>query len=182
MYRTSGPCRPVGSIYPSPPASRRSASAAGQASELSADGVLQHLFVLRQIRDQLPQFYALVLELLQAAHVGQQQAVAALLPVEITCLSDPCLAADLHHRHSVGALLQDERLLRVRTEGPRSENFDAFIVFHSARPRAGYAENSRVKRSNLVASHQGSSPRPSPEMGRRGHLTNTVASDVFLWR
>jgi putative transposase len=35
-----------------------------------------------------------------------------------------------------------------------SENFDAFIVFHSSRPRPGYAENSSLKRSSLMVPHQ----------------------------
>ena len=40
--RTSGPCRPVGSICPSPTASRRSACASGQASESRPHHVLLH--------------------------------------------------------------------------------------------------------------------------------------------
>lgn len=35
-----------------------------------------------------------------------------------------------------------------------SENVDAFIVFHSPRPRAGGVENSSFKRSSLAVSHQ----------------------------
>ena len=67
-----------------------------------------------QIGDHLPQLRVLVLELLQPAHLGRQQAVVSLLPIEIGRLTDPCLPADLSHRHSVRTLLQNERFLGVR--------------------------------------------------------------------
>jgi len=48
------------------------------------------------------------------SHLPAHAAAAFLLPVEIGRLADPCLAADLSHRRSFLALLDDERLLRVR--------------------------------------------------------------------
>ena len=53
-------------------------------------------------------------ELLQPLHLGRQQTGILLLPVEIGRLADPRLAADLRNRPPVFALLDDERLLRVR--------------------------------------------------------------------
>jgi hypothetical protein len=50
----------------------------------------------------------------QPPHLGQQQAIALLLPIEVGRLADAGLAADIRHWHSVGALLQDKRLLDVR--------------------------------------------------------------------
>ncbi len=47
IYRPSGPCRPVELTGPSPPSSRRSACASGQASELSPDDGPQHLPIPR---------------------------------------------------------------------------------------------------------------------------------------
>src|SRR5690606_41683723 len=44
----------------------------------------------------------------------RQQPVILLLPIEISRLADPGLAADLGDRHAVIALLQNERLLGVR--------------------------------------------------------------------
>ena len=79
---------------------RRRAYASGQASQLSANHVLQHLLVQRQISDQLPQLAVLVLELLQPPHLGRQQPVILLLPIEIRRLADPRLAADIGGRPS----------------------------------------------------------------------------------
>src|SRR5690606_6504355 len=44
----------------------------------------------------------------------RQQTAIPLLPVEISRLADPGLAADLRHRRAFLTLLQDERLLRLR--------------------------------------------------------------------
>ena len=60
-------------------------------------------------------------------------------PVPERRLADPRPSADLGNWHAIGALLQNERLLCVRTEGPRSENFDAFIVFRSFQPHQASA-------------------------------------------
>src|SRR3954451_782246 len=105
---------PFGSTRPTHHASRQPACAAGQASKLSADSVLQHLFVERQVCDYPLQLGVLVLELLQPAHLGRQQPVVLLLPIEVGRLANTGLAANVRHRHSIGALLQNERLLGVR--------------------------------------------------------------------
>jgi len=86
---------------------------------------LQHLAVQRQVGYHLLQPTVLILELLQPLRLRWQQARILLLPVEVGGLADPGLPADLGNRCAFFALLDDERLLRVRTEGPRSENFDA---------------------------------------------------------
>src|SRR5579871_5687541 len=101
------------------------ACAYGQASKFSAERVLQHRFVECEIGNHLLQLCVLILELLQPAHLIRQQPVILLLPVEIRRLTDPGLAADLRHRNPVTALLQNERLLRVRKLRP-------FIVFRSS--------------------------------------------------
>jgi len=56
----------------------------------------------------------LVLELLQATHLGRQQTVILLFPVKICRLADAGIAADIRHRHPVNALLENKRLLGVR--------------------------------------------------------------------
>jgi len=81
--------------------------------EFSADDILQHLAIQRQIGGDLLQLGVLLLKLLEAAHLRRQQAIILLLPVEVGCLADPGLAADLRHRHAVLVLLEDERLLGV---------------------------------------------------------------------
>ena len=70
----------------------------------------------------------LVLELLQPPHLGRQQPVILLLPIEIRRLADPSLAADLGDRHAVVACFRMNAFWA-------SENFEAFIVFRSSQPR-----------------------------------------------
>jgi len=78
-------CRPrepgtlAGSTRPTPGSAASSRLLPGLT--FSADGVLQHLPVQRQVRHQLPQPPILVLELLQPRHLRRQQAVVPLLPV-----------------------------------------------------------------------------------------------------
>ncbi len=84
------------------------------ANELSPDDVLQHFPIQRQVGDDLFQATVLVLKRLQPPHLVRQQPAIPLLPVEIGRLADPRLAADLGHRRALIALLQDERLLRLR--------------------------------------------------------------------
>ena len=73
-----------------------------------------HLAIQRQVRHGLLQPRVLVLELLQPLHLGRKQPGILLLPVEVGRLADPGLAADLSNRRALVALLDDERLLRVR--------------------------------------------------------------------
>jgi hypothetical protein len=47
-------------------------AASGQASKLSAQGVLKHLLVKTEISDHFAQLAVLVLELLEPAHLGRQ--------------------------------------------------------------------------------------------------------------
>jgi len=77
-------------------------------------GALQHLTVECQVGHDLLRPTMFVLKLLQALHLGRQQPGILLLPVEVGRRTDPGLAADLRHRCPFLALLDDERLLRVR--------------------------------------------------------------------
>ena len=106
---------PSGSRPPDRCTSREPVRACGQASGLSADDVLQHLAVRRRVRHDLLQPAVPVLDLLQPLHPGRRQAGIPLLPVEAGGLADPGLAADLGNRRAFFAVLDDERLLRVRT-------------------------------------------------------------------
>jgi len=63
------------------------------------------------------QLGVLVLELLQPSHLGRQQPVILLLPIEIGHLADAGGATNLRDQHAVIALLQNERLLSVREFG-----------------------------------------------------------------
>ncbi len=58
-------------------------------AELSADHVLQHLTAQSEISNQLAQLRVLVLELLQPAHLGRQQPLVLLLPIEVSRQADP---------------------------------------------------------------------------------------------
>ena len=139
---------PGGSIHPSPLTIHQPVPVCGQASELSADDVLQHLPIQSQVRHDLLQPAILVLQRLQPTHLVGQQPAIALLPVEVGRLTDPCLAADLRNRRSFLALLQGERLSRA------SVNFDAFIVLSSSPSREMLAENSSFKRSSSQGAEQ----------------------------
>ena len=88
-------------------------------------------------------------KLLQPLHLRLQQAVVLLLPIEVRRLTDPGSPIDLRNRHSVRALLQNERLPGVRPEGRRSQNADAFMVFRSFPAREISAENSNVQWSSF---------------------------------
>jgi hypothetical protein len=66
-------------------------------------------------------FVDLALELLQPPHLGRQQAVVLLLPIEVGRLADLALSANLGHRNAVRSLLEMNAFWA-------SENFDAFIV------------------------------------------------------
>ena len=105
---------PCGSTRPSPPIARRPTRVSEQASELSADNVLQHLAVERQVGNDLLQPAILVLKRLQPSHLIGQQPAISLLPVEVGRLADPSLAADLGYRRAFLALLLNKRLLRLR--------------------------------------------------------------------
>jgi hypothetical protein len=48
--------------------------------------------------------------------------------VDTSRLADHGFAVDLRNENAIIALLQDRRLPSLRTQGPRSETFDAFIV------------------------------------------------------
>jgi hypothetical protein len=120
-----GRCTPSGLIRPihckpSPPA-----SAYEQASELSADDVLEHLAIERKVSHQLLQLRVLILKLLQPSHLRRRHSLVLFPPVEVGRLANPCLPADLLNGYPIGTLLQDERLLA-------SENLLAFMVFRSS--------------------------------------------------
>src|SRR5688572_24089673 len=73
----------AGSTHPIDHRPRRSACASGQGLTASADHVLKHLAIQRQIGDQLLELGVLVLELLQPTHFVRQQTVVLLLPIEV---------------------------------------------------------------------------------------------------
>ena len=75
---------------------------------------LEGTIVLRQFGHDLLQPTVLILKGLQPTHFVWQQPAVSLLPVEVSRLTDPRLAADLRDRRAFLALLQDKRLLRLR--------------------------------------------------------------------
>src|SRR5262244_659148 len=70
-------------------------AASGQASKLSADYVLQHLLVERQVSHDLLQLAVLLLELTQSLHLRRHQPAVLLTPIVVGRLADPRLATDL---------------------------------------------------------------------------------------
>lgn len=80
---------------------------------ISSRMVLKHLAIQCQTRDDLLQSGIFILKRLQPAHLIGQQACILLAPTKIGRLTDPCLAANVRHRHTIIALFQNERLLRV---------------------------------------------------------------------
>ena len=94
--------------------SREPFRASGQASELSPDHVLQHLSVQGQICHNFLQPAVLVFELLQLLHLGWKKPGVSFLPVKVGRRTDPGFATDLRDSRAVLALLDNERLLRVR--------------------------------------------------------------------
>jgi hypothetical protein len=109
------------------PFARRPACASGQASQLSADDVLKHLPVQRQVCDQLLQLAVLILKLLQPPHLSGQQPVELLLPIVIGCLADPSF------RQMSATGTPSLPCFRINAFWA-SENFEAFITLRSSQP------------------------------------------------
>src|SRR5262249_2412498 len=101
-------------------------AASGQASKLSADHVLQHLLVERQVSYDLLQFAILFLELTQSLHLRRHETTVLLAPIVVRGLADPGFAADLTDRCAFLALAQNEgdlRLAKLRSlHDPSSSN------------------------------------------------------------
>jgi len=74
-------------------------------------------------------------------------------------LADPGFTADLCDGNTFFPTLYNERLLPIRTEGPRSENFDAFI--NSAPYQPGKSSRKTLTQSKSIL---------------RGHITCLVQS------
>jgi hypothetical protein len=110
-------CLPASSNAHSPPF-----AAAGQASKLSADHVLQHRLVKRQIRHDLLQLAVLLFQKAQALHLRPHQAGVLLAPIVKGRLADPSLAADLANRRAFIGLPQDKGNLRLRELRSRPES------------------------------------------------------------
>lgn len=89
-------------------------AAAGRASKLSADHVLQHCLVERQIGHDLLQLPVLFLELAQPLHLRRHQAGVLATPIVVSRLVEPGLATDLAHRRAFLCLPQDKGDLRLR--------------------------------------------------------------------
>lgn len=112
--------------------------------------------VLGEIGPQLPELAVLVLKLLQPLHLGRQQSVVFLLPVEVRRLADPRPTTDLRDGDSVRSLLQNERLLRVREL--------------RCLQRDVTAENSTFERSSFQGSgHKETDDATLAVHGRAGH-------------
>jgi hypothetical protein len=92
--------------FQSPRISHQRAHASEQASDFAAERFLQHLFGEALVGHHLAQLVVLILELLQPPHLGRRQTVLPLLPVEVGRPTDPGLAAEVRHRHSLNALLE----------------------------------------------------------------------------
>src|SRR5258708_37046382 len=84
--------------------------------------------------------------LMQAPHLGRQQAVVLLLPIEIGRLANPAL------RQISATGIPSEPCFKMNAFWA-SENFEAFIVLRSSQPGIG-AKNSNHKRPSLSASDQ----------------------------
>jgi hypothetical protein len=91
-----------------------------QALKFSANDVLQHFTVKGKIRNQLTPLAILILKPFQTSHLQWLKTIVFLFPIEVGRLADPSVAADIRHRHTSVALLQNERLLCVRAKGQRS--------------------------------------------------------------
>ena len=115
-------CLPARSNVRDPPC-----AAVGQASKLSADHVLQHRLVERQIRHDLLQLAVLFLELAQPFHLRWRQASVLLASIVVGRLANPRLATDLAHRRVFLSLPQNEGNLRLRK----------LRSFHDASPSNG---------------------------------------------
>src|SRR3546814_11532124 len=81
--RAGSPHRRGVSSSPTPIASRRPALSSDQASELSLDHVLQHLFVQQKVCHDLLQPPILLLQLAQVPHLRRRPAGILLFPVEV---------------------------------------------------------------------------------------------------
>ena len=100
------------------------ARACGQALQFSAENILQHRLVQRQISDQLLQLAVLVLKLLQPPHLVWQQSLVLPFPIEIRCLGNPGPTTDLRNRVPIPSFKMKAFWASV--------NFHAFIVFYSS--------------------------------------------------
>ena len=100
----------IGSHLPDAGA-RRPARGAAPASELCSHHLLEYLLVEIQVRDQALQVLVLLLELLQARHLGGHQPAILHAPSVIRLHRYPRLPADLLDPHSLLRLAQDERNL-----------------------------------------------------------------------
>jgi hypothetical protein len=94
---------------PQPPA-----HAFDQALQLSPDNVLKHLFVERQVSNNLAQLCVFVFQELQPLDLSWKQTIILFLPVKIGRLANASPPANLSNRHTICTLLQDKCLLRVR--------------------------------------------------------------------
>ena len=107
---------PCGSTLPIHNKPCSPARACRQALQFSAQNILQHGLIQRQVSHQLLQYAVLIFQLLQSSLFVRQQSVVLLFPIEICHLRNPRLAADLRNRVTIGTLLQNERFLPWRLQ------------------------------------------------------------------
>jgi hypothetical protein len=89
-------------------------AAAEQASKLSADHVLQHRIVERQIGHDLLDLAILLFELTQPLHLRRHQPGVLRAAIVECCVIDPCLATNLANRRALLRLPHNEGNLRFR--------------------------------------------------------------------
>jgi hypothetical protein len=93
----------------------------------SAEHVLQHGTIQRQVGDRLLQLAVLILELTQTLHLRRHQTGVLLAPIVEGCFGNPDLAANFANGRAVLSLLSTKAICA-------SENFDAFMVNSVLRP------------------------------------------------
>lgn len=94
-------------VFPSPRARERRVSFAWASAAATLDWGSSVRTALRRSRS------SLTLRL-EPSHLGRQQPVILLLPIEIRRRADPRLATDVRNRHPVRTLLQNKRFLGLR--------------------------------------------------------------------
>ncbi len=100
--------------------------------------ILQHLPIEGEVGDELSQLRVLVLELLQLPHLERSEPLIFLLPAKVGCWADPV-------RRQISAIGTPSAPCFRMNAFCATENFDAFIVFHSSQPRDFGAENSQLQ-------------------------------------
>jgi hypothetical protein len=89
---------------------------------------LRYILVEARIGHRLPQLAVLILQLLETPHLGRQQAIVLLLPVEVRRMADAGLTTNICYQ------MPSAPCLRMNAFWA-SENLEAFIALRSSQPR-----------------------------------------------